>query len=205
MALPLANPSLEKKEQFFLEFFSKTSQKPSSMAVTDTFDSSKVYPPGSDVHFSVQLTNKATQPRELQGVLMPYQTHKMFTLSGTEGKGAAKFPIKLPPGGSHTQAVKFTSRPHQQGIFKHTMLFNFSNWVRAILARNSGAQFGARNPARNSLTLLSLSACRRCTSTCSPSTSPRRARPKPTSSSSGRRRRSCHALSRRKRRARMRR
>ena len=111
VALPLANPSLEKKEQFFLEFFSKTSQKPSSMAVTDTFDSSKVYPPGSDVHFSVQLTNKATQPRELQGVLMPYQTHKMFTLSGTEGKGAAKFPIKLPPGGSHTQAVKFTSRP----------------------------------------------------------------------------------------------
>ena len=146
VALPLANPSLEKKEQFFLEFFSKTSQKPSSMAVTDTFDSSKVYPPGSDVHFSVQLTNKATQPRELQGVLMPYQTHKMFTLSGTEGKGAAKFPIKLPPGGSHTQAVKFTSRPHQQGIFKHTMLFNFSNWVRrrAIRARNS-----ARNSRRN--------------------------------------------------------
>ena len=209
VALPLANPSLEKKEQFFLEFFSKTSQKPSSMAVTDTFDSSKVYPPGSDVHFSVQLTNKATQPRELQGVLMPYQTHKMFTLSGTEGKGAAKFPIKLPPGGSHTQAVKFTSRPHQQGIFKHTMLFNFSNWVRAILARTSGAQFGAEFSLRNRraipLTLRSLSARRRCTSTCSPSTSPRRARPKPTSSSSGRRRRSCHALSRRKRRARTRR
>ena len=143
VALPLANPSLEKKEQFFLEFFSKTSQKPSSMAVTDTFDSSKVYPPGSDVHFSVQLTNKATQPRELQGVLMPYQTHKMFTLSGTEGKGAAKFPIKLPPGGSHTQAVKFTSRPHQQGIFKHTMLFNFSNWVRRR-ASSARAQFGAQ-------------------------------------------------------------
>ena len=209
VALPLANPSLEKKEQFFLEFFSKTSQKPSSMAVTDTFDSSKVYPPGSDVHFSVQLTNKATQPRELQGVLMPYQTHKMFTLSGTEGKGAAKFPIKLPPGGSHTQAVKFTSRPHQQGIFKHTMLFNFSNWVRrrAISARNS-PQFAAEFSQRNRRAILRRSApsrrCR-CTSTCSPSTSPRRARPKPTSSSSGRRRRSCRGRSRRRRRARMRR
>ena len=100
---------------------------------------------------SDRALSHSTQPRELQGVLMPYQTHKMFTLSGTEGKGAAKFPIKLPPGGSHTQAVKFTSRPHQQGIFKHTMLFNFSNWVRAILARNSGAQFGAQF-ARNSLT-----------------------------------------------------
>ena len=209
VALPLANPSLEKKEQFFLEFFSKTSQKPSSMAVTDTFDSSKVYPPGSDVHFSVQLTNKATQPRELQGVLMPYQTHKMFTLSGTEGKGAAKFPIKLPPGGSHTQAVKFTSRPHQQGIFKHTMLFNFSNWVRrrAISAQFWRAIRRAIPPAqfvrRISLTLLS--ARRRCMSTCSPSTSPRRARPKPTSSSSVRRRRSCRGRSRRRRRARTRR
>ena len=206
VALPLANPSLEKKEQFFLEFFSKTSQKPSSMAVTDTFDSSKVYPPGSDVHFSVQLTNKATQPRELQGVLMPYQTHKMFTLSGTEGKGAAKFPIKLPPGGSHTQAVKFTSRPHQQGIFKHTMLFNFSNWVRrrAIRARNSARNF--RSAIRRAILRRSSPSRRcRCTSTCSPSTSPRRARPKPTSSSSVRRRRSCRGRSRRRRRARMRR
>ena len=66
--------------------------------------------------------------------------------------------------------------------------------------RNSGAQFGAhfvrRNSARNSPTLLSHSARRRCTSTCSPSTSPRRARPKPTSSSSVRRRRSCRGRSR---------
>ena len=82
-ALPLANPSLE-KEQFFLEFFSNVAE-----AELDGGDRHvrqlEGVPAGGDVHFSVQLTNKATQPRSSRA-LMPYQTHKMFTLSGTEGK-----------------------------------------------------------------------------------------------------------------------
>ena len=205
VALPLANPSLEKKEQFFLEFFSKTSQKPSSMAVTDTFDSSKVYPPGSDVHFSVQLTNKATQPRELQGVLMPYQTHKMFTLSGTEGKGAAKFPIKLPPGGSHTQAVKFLAAAPAGSSSTRCSSTSRTGCAAAAISAQFWRAIFRRNSARNSSDApLPLGAPQVYEHVLTVNV----AAPRSTEAdlgSSVRRRRSCHALSRRKRRARMRR
>lgn len=40
-----------------------------------------------------------------------------------------KNPIKVGPGGTHTQGIKFVTKRHELGVFRHTLLLNFSNFI----------------------------------------------------------------------------
>ena len=40
-----------------------------------------------------------------------------------------KNPIKVAPGGTHTQSLKFVTKRHELGAFRHTLLLNFSNFI----------------------------------------------------------------------------
>ena len=65
-------------------------------------------PPGSDMEWRIQLQNKSTQDRELLSIEMPQQAQRMFTLK--EKMPTFERPIRLPPGGTHTQTIKFSNR-----------------------------------------------------------------------------------------------
>ena len=58
------------------------------------------------------LQNKATQGRELLSIEMPQQTNRMFLLK--DKVPSVHQPIRLPPGGTHTQGIKFTNRGYGQ-------------------------------------------------------------------------------------------
>ena len=120
----------EHDEEKLSQLFSKTTLAGSSgkMKVTEARDPAKAVAPGVDFEWRVTLTNGSTQPRELLSIEMPHQARQMFTLLGRKPSEAK--PIRLLPGGTHTQQIKFNNRHGavQQGQFSHTLLFNFSNW-----------------------------------------------------------------------------
>ena len=96
--------------------------------VTETRDSSEVVPSGTDVSWSVQLHNRSTQHRELLSIEMPHATRLALTLVGRQP--TAERPIRLAPGEKHSQQIKFSNRiAAAQGTFRHSVLFNFSNWL----------------------------------------------------------------------------
>ena len=49
---------------------------------------------------------------------MPYRRHFCYE----DG-------FKVGPGGTHTQGVKFVTKRHELGVFRHTLLLNFSNFI----------------------------------------------------------------------------
>jgi hypothetical protein len=106
--------------------FSKPLQRPGNMKVLEARDVTKPVGPGADFDWRLSLTNGSTQPRELLSIEMPHQARLLFKFGGktpSENK-----PIRLLPGGSHSQQIKFNSRAtgNSQGVFKATLLFNFS-------------------------------------------------------------------------------
>ncbi|KAL1500036.1 hypothetical protein AB1Y20_012713 [Prymnesium parvum] len=106
--------------------FSKPSQKPKGIVITETRSVTQPVYSGSDLEWRIVLQNKSTQGRELLSIEMPQQHVNPFKLK----PAAFDRPIKLPPGGTHTQIIKFVHRGiGQQGTFNQQLLFNFSNWV----------------------------------------------------------------------------
>ena len=96
--------------------------------MTETRDVNQVVPSGTDVSWAVQLTNKSTQVRELLSIEMPHAARLIFTLVGRQP--TPDRPIKLQPGDKHTQQIKFNDRKAaDQDHFRHSMMFNFSNWL----------------------------------------------------------------------------
>ena len=80
------------------------------------------------MEWRVVLQNKSTQARELLSIEMPQQSQRMFQLKTP--MPSFERPIRINPGGTHTQGIKFTSRGvGHQGTFRHSLIFNFSNWV----------------------------------------------------------------------------
>lgn len=98
--------------------FSKPLQRPGNMKVMEARDINKPVAPGVDFDWRITLTNGSTQPRELLSIEMPHQARLLFTLVGRQA--TPHKPIRLPPGGTHTQQFKFNSRAtgHSQGLFK---------------------------------------------------------------------------------------
>lgn len=125
-----ATPSAVDEEKL-AELFSKPSQKPKNMKISETRDVAKRIPPGVDLDWRVMLSNGSTQTRELLSIEMPYQARPMFTLGGRTTPGTSKQrSVSITPGGSHTQLIKFNNRGGTyEGTFELTLLFNFSNWI----------------------------------------------------------------------------
>lgn len=114
-------------EEKFKALFSIPASRSPNIRVTESRDPSQPVPPGCDLEWRIQLSNRSTQTRELLAIEIPNQTHRMFQLRGT--LPTANRPIRLTPSGTHTQGVKFSSKPDQQGAHRITILFNFGNWV----------------------------------------------------------------------------
>jgi len=94
-----------------------------------------VVPPGTDIEWRIVITNRSTQDRVLCSIEMPQQRQRNFILRSP--MPSPKNPIKVGPGGTHTQGIKFVTKRHELGVFRHTLLLNFSNFIyEHVLAVN---------------------------------------------------------------------
>ena len=72
-------------------------------------------------------TPTLTLTKVLLSIEMPQQRQKNFILRSP--MPTLKNPIKVGPGGTHTQGIKFVTKRHELGVFRHTLLLNFSNFI----------------------------------------------------------------------------
>ena len=84
-------------------------------------------PPGTDIEWRIVITNRSTQDKVLCSIEMPHQRQRNFSLRSPVP--SPKNPIKVGPGGTHTQGIKFVTKRHELGVFRHTLLLNFSNFI----------------------------------------------------------------------------
>ena len=87
----------------------------------------QVVPPGTDIEWRIVITNRSTQDKVLCSIEMPHQRQRNFMLRSPVP--SPKNPIKVGPGGTHTQGIKFVTKRHELGVFRHTLLLNFSNFI----------------------------------------------------------------------------
>lgn len=117
----------DKDEQRLHELFSKQSIKPANLVITESREFSQVIPPGTEIEWRIVITNRSTQDKVLLSIEMPQQRQRNFILRSP--MPTLKNPIRVGPGGTHTQGIKFVTKRHELGVFRHTLLLNFSNFI----------------------------------------------------------------------------
>jgi hypothetical protein len=110
--------------------FSKPSIKPPNIILQEARADTKPIAAGTSLEWNIALMNRSTQARELLSIEVPFQP----------ADAPAVFMLKLPlpkPGKSmqlfqnhtHTQGIRFSSRPGCAGTFRTTLIFNFTTWI----------------------------------------------------------------------------
>lgn len=123
---PPSPPSQERLHALF----SKPSIKPPNIILYEARDDTKPVAAGTFVEWNIALTNRSTQARELLSIEVPFQP------PGAPASFMLKAPLPKPgkslqlfQNNTHTQGIRFSSKPGCVGTFRTTLIFNFTTWV----------------------------------------------------------------------------
>ena len=118
---------VEEEEKLSALFAKHRIRSGNNLRVSESPKGRRTTEPGVETEISVTLTNRATQARELLSIDWPPHLGRIFLLK--HPLPSPSRPVRIKPGGTYTQSIKFKSAPSQSGIFRLQLLFNFSSWV----------------------------------------------------------------------------